>query len=98
MSYGAIVDWLVRQPVPFFYGAFLVYAGLSLLARRPFDFMETAAAALTASAMPIGLAMAICALDMSLLPKVTAIGGFDLYLALLAMTLCYAASRAVFRS
>ena len=90
------VDWLVTKPIWFFYGAFVVSVMLSLIRERRFDFMRVASQSISASAVPVGLALAIVATDKTLLPKVTAISGFELYIGLVALLVCYMALRAMF--
>ena len=90
------VDWLVTKPIWFFYGAFVVRVAISLIRGRRFDFMRVASQAISASAVPVGLALAIVATDKTLLPKITEISGFELYIGLVALMVCYMALRAMF--
>jgi len=91
---GTIVDWLITKPIWFFYGAF-GYSVISHVIRRQgwqnFDFMRVASQSISVPAAPIGVAFLIAATDSSLFPKIAATSGFELYIGLVALLICYTA-------
>lgn len=91
------IDWLVGKPIWFFYAAFTASVGLHVIARKnwhEFDFMRVASQSLSASTAPIGVALVIVATDKTLLPRVTATSGFELYIGLVALLVLFQATGA----